>query len=117
VAQVRVIFKIPDHFAMALFNEGIEIPGHLAYVEWFSLPRAKEHNSGMYSMTRSFKGPQNGMHDAAVVAVESIRCSCQLIPKFDKPCNRAWSAENVLDRCKHFFVNNFVDNYMYQTIW
>ncbi|KAG1743582.1 uncharacterized protein EDB91DRAFT_1080985 [Suillus paluster] len=46
VARLKVIFHIPDkHLTKMGVTRQI---GHLAYVEWFSRPRNKDPNSGMY---------------------------------------------------------------------
>jgi hypothetical protein len=36
VVRVKVIFCIPERFHAHLFNPGIDVPDHLAYVEWYS---------------------------------------------------------------------------------
>jgi hypothetical protein len=46
-----------------------------------------------------------------------------LIPIFPKPQTpeakiiERWTPDNVLDKAKSFLVNNFLDLYMFQTIW
>ncbi|KAG1721614.1 hypothetical protein EDB19DRAFT_1898301 [Suillus lakei] len=112
VARLKVIFRIPDEYVTKM-----SLPrqiGHLAYVEWFSQPRNKDSNSGMYPISRSYR---NGVLDASVIEVDSMFRTCQLAPRFGRRANRAWTSNNVLDRCKHFLINNFIDHHTYQSIW
>jgi len=88
--------------------------GHLAYVEWFSRPRNKDSNHGMYPISRSYR---NSVQCAEVVEVESMFRTCQLVPRFGRRANRGWTSSNVLDQCEHFLVNNFIDHHTYQCIW
>ena len=47
VVHVKVIFSIPKHFQAHLFNPGIDVPNHLAYVEWYSpLDRQDPNHKG-----------------------------------------------------------------------
>ncbi|KAG1760626.1 hypothetical protein EDD22DRAFT_980541 [Suillus occidentalis] len=112
VARLKVIFRIPDEYVtkMSLTRQ----LGHLAYVEWFSRPRNKDSNSGMYPISRSYR---NGMQDASVIEVDSMLRTCQLAPRFGRRANRAWTLNNVIDRCEHFLINNFIDHHTYQSIW
>ncbi|KAG1893739.1 uncharacterized protein F5891DRAFT_962498 [Suillus fuscotomentosus] len=112
VARLKVIFRIPDEYVTKM-----SLPrqiGHLAYVEWFSRSRNKDSNSGMYPISRSYR---NGVLDASVIEVDSMFRTCQLAPRFGRRANRAWTSNNVLDRCEHFLINNFIDHHTYQSIW
>ncbi|KAG2052891.1 hypothetical protein BDR06DRAFT_982926 [Suillus hirtellus] len=112
VARLKVIFRIPDEYVTKM-----SLPrqiGHLAYVEWFSQPRNKDSNSGMYPISRSYR---NGVLDASVIEVDSMFRTCQLAPRFGRRVNRAWTSNNVLDRCEHFLINNFINHHTYQSIW
>lgn len=112
VAWLKVVFRIPDeHITKLSLPRQI---GHLAYVEWFSRPRNKDSNSGMYPISRSY---QNGVQEASVIEVDCIFWPCQLVPRFGWRANRAWTSSNVIDRCKHFLINNFIDHHTYQSIW
>ncbi|KAG2741610.1 hypothetical protein P692DRAFT_20697615, partial [Suillus brevipes Sb2] len=99
-ARLKVIFRIPDEYVTKM-----SLPrqiGHLAYVEWFSRPRNKDSNSGMYPLSRSYR---NGVLDASVIEVDSMFRTCQ--------ANHAWTSNNVLDCCEHFLINNFIDHHTY----
>ena len=112
---MRVVFKIPDAALPKLFGPVEPPSGHLAYVEWFSRPRNKDKTTALFPVSRSYK--QNGQRDASIVEVDKIVRPCHLFPKFDKKVNRAWTPENVLDRCDKLFLNPFVDKQMYQSIF
>ncbi|KAG1861617.1 hypothetical protein F4604DRAFT_1882423 [Suillus subluteus] len=112
VAQLKVVFHIPDECITKMF-----LPrqiGHLAYVEWFLRPQNKDSNSGMYPISQSY---QNGVQDASVIEVDSIYQTCQLVPRFSRRANHAWTSSNVINRCEHFLINNFIDHHTFQSIW
>jgi len=115
VGQIRVIFKIPERFISQTFGTNVKPPGALAYIEWFTRPRQKAPAHKMYGVSRSMRS--DGSRDASVIEVDTIIRSCQLFPKFRGRVNRAWTSDNVLERCEHFFVNNWLDHHTYQTTW
>ncbi|KAG2108065.1 uncharacterized protein F5147DRAFT_761177 [Suillus discolor] len=100
VAQVRVIFSIPEKHHASLFPSHILIPKHLAYVEWFSpFTGTSERNHGMHKVSRSY---ENGEQLVSIISVKDIRRSVHLIPKFGRSAPRDWTSSNVLE-----FVDNF----------
>ncbi|KAG1884751.1 hypothetical protein F4604DRAFT_1878691 [Suillus subluteus] len=108
VARLKVVFRIPDEYITKMF-----LPRqirHLAYVKWFSRPRNKDSDSGMYPISRSYR---NGVQDASVIEVDSIYQTCQLVPRFSRRANCAWTSSNVIDCCKHFLINNFIDHHTF----
>ena len=113
VARLRVVFLIPDEYLIKMGLSAGEI-GHLAYLGWFSCPRHKDLNHGMYSVSRNHR---NSMQCAEVIEVGSIFRTCQLVPRFGRRANRAWTSGNVIDRCERFLINNFIDHHTYQCIW
>jgi hypothetical protein len=98
-----------------MFGPHDKPPGTLAYIEWFTRPRHKAPAHKMYRVSRSMRS--DGTRYASVIEVDTIIRSCQLFPKFSGRVNRAWSSDNVLERCEHFFVNNWLDHHTYQTTW
>jgi len=114
VGQVRVIFRLPRHFECQLVRDGIKSPGHLAYIEWFSCPGQKDKANRMFPITRSKKGL---VREAAIVQIDVLCRPCQLFPRFGARADRAWTSQNVLDRCTHFFLSNWLDHHTYQTVW
>jgi len=115
VGQIHVIFKIPERFISQVFGPHVKPPGTLAYIEWFTRPRNEAPAHKMYRVSRSMRS--DGSCDASVIEVDTIIRSCQLFPKFSGRVNRAWTSDNVLERCEHFFVNNWLDHHTYQTTW
>ncbi|KAG2047079.1 hypothetical protein BDR06DRAFT_985328 [Suillus hirtellus] len=70
VAQVWVIFSIPEKHHTSLFPSHILIPKHLAYVEWFSpFTRTSERNHGMHKVLQSYK---NGEQLVSIISVKDI---------------------------------------------
>ncbi|KAI0038549.1 hypothetical protein FA95DRAFT_1585466 [Auriscalpium vulgare] len=109
-----------DDTAQPTGVQGLDIPGHLAYVEWFSRPSRKEPASRMFIINKSQKSSgasgKTGMQ-ASVIELETLRRGCQLIPRFGARSDRAWKTSNVLDRCSEFLLNNFSDQHAYQSIY
>ena len=99
--------------------------GPLAYVEWYAkLPPRPDPVHMMYEVR---KAPLHvdGSPVGAVVPLNLIRQSCQLIPSFPKPTTsdtpshipRDWNSHNVLDKGSRFLLNNWASKYAYQTLW
>jgi hypothetical protein len=97
VAQVRVVFRIPDKASRLLFRSGSSRPKLLAYVEWLS--KFREHpnlHHGMYRIMRAFK---EGKREASIIPILSIFRSVHLVPKFRSVVPEAWTSSNVLEEC------------------
>ncbi|KZT24914.1 hypothetical protein NEOLEDRAFT_1156454 [Neolentinus lepideus HHB14362 ss-1] len=115
VARLRAIFKIPEESVRETFGSAVRPPGPLAYIEWFTRAWDKDPNNLMFRVSQC-KG-QNGRKESAIIELDTIFRECHLLPKFEARANRAWTSLNVLDRCDHFFINDFADHHLYQTIW
>lgn len=115
VGRVWLIFKIPEHAHKDLFPDVI-IPGHLAYVEWFSPFTQPDRIHGMYKVSPSYVGNQDRSLRVDVVEVKSIRRSCHLIPVCGSTIPRDWTSSTVLNLSKNFYVNTFSDLHMYMTL-
>jgi hypothetical protein len=100
VAQVRLIFALPANLQIATK------PKYLAYLEWFTPFHAPNPDSKLYSVTRStlHQGPR-----AEVVPLTQIASSCHLIPRYGTFAPTHWTAENVLETCKTFFLGRSID--------
>ncbi|KAJ7340027.1 hypothetical protein DFH08DRAFT_915752 [Mycena albidolilacea] len=84
---------------------------HLAYVEWLSkFPNAPEPNHAMYKIS------QPAEHSATIIPVANIRRSVQLFPEFGPIAPRDWTSQNVLERCRKFYVSPWSDHHSYVTI-
>ncbi|KAI0824025.1 hypothetical protein BC628DRAFT_1381212 [Trametes gibbosa] len=116
VAQVRVVFKIPDSAMSVLFpNHAVARPEHLAYVEWFtSFPSTPHPDHGLYKISRSLR---RGDRIASIVPVQNIARSCHLFPDFGAAVPRTWASSTVLEDCTSFFVNSFADRNTYKMIY
>ncbi|KAI0323362.1 hypothetical protein GY45DRAFT_1264699, partial [Cubamyces sp. BRFM 1775] len=114
VGRIRLLFKIPKRAAERLFPGQI-IPGHLAYVEWFSAFTAPNQVHGLYKVTRP-RG-RAGEKLPSIIEISQIRRSCHLYPDFGASAPRDWSSSTVLDQSTHFWVNPFVDLHMYMTLF
>jgi len=115
VAQLRNIFSLPSRATPFLFQGHVDVPKHLAYVEWFSefRPNAEAHHL-MYKVTHSIK---DGKRDSAVIRVSDIERSVALIPKFGPVAPREWTSANVLEECTTFYVNPFTDRHTYISLY
>ncbi|KZT03690.1 uncharacterized protein LAESUDRAFT_787275 [Laetiporus sulphureus 93-53] len=103
-AQVRVIFRMPQHLART--NDV------LAYVQWFRPFRAKHAESGYYVTEHSTR---NNRRHSAIVNVDSILRSCHLIPEFGgDPVNPTWTPSDVLDKPITYHLNSHIDFFMFE---
>ncbi|KAH7905500.1 Zn-finger domain-containing protein [Hygrophoropsis aurantiaca] len=93
VAQVRFIFTLPEHLRQP------RTPTQLAYIEWFTPFRARSYLN---------RAPRS-----EIIPVEKIVCSCHLIPRFGTHANEEWTAENVIDTCKAFYLNRWINFYAF----
>ena len=116
VGQVRCVFMLPSRAHKAWFSPDMEIPEHLAYVEWFtpfaSLHPGRDHR--VYKVSRSIK---QGKQQASVIPVALVRQSVHLIPVFGPLAPPEWKSSSVLDLCSNFFVNPFSDCFSYSTLY
>jgi hypothetical protein len=107
IAQVRMVFQIPQRYVKEILSTDAMPPTHLAYVEWFTpLPVVPEPKHLMYKVSRMMS---HGRRCADIIPVESILCSVHLIPQFGPVMSREWSSFTVLDQCHTFYVNPFTD--------
>lgn len=116
VAQVRVVFRIPEKASNELFRADKDLPRHLAYVEWFSnFGNNPDVNHRMYGLSRAYMG--NGKRLFSVVPVADIRRSVHLYPDFGEVAPREWTTNSMLDDCDLFFLNPFPDRHSYITLY
>ncbi|TFK53193.1 hypothetical protein OE88DRAFT_1627519 [Heliocybe sulcata] len=108
VAQVRVIFTLPIHLRVAP-----QQAQQLAYVEWFTPPRATDHHLGLLSKSRWEVFPDAHLPHAEVIPLDRIVRSCHLFPKFGTGVPDSWRVDNVLEQSKGFYLNVWVDLFMF----
>ena len=97
VAQVRVIFALPEEYGT--FRHP------LAYVEWFTPFRTPAQDLGMYQVSRSTR---SGYRRASIITVDQIERLIHLVPKFGRQVDRTWTVDDVLELCKTFYVNPYL---------
>ncbi|KAI6009336.1 hypothetical protein BKA83DRAFT_4467974 [Pisolithus microcarpus] len=98
VAQIRVIFKLPDH----LGNH----PHPLVYVEWFTALRCKDQVSGLYMVSHSTR---HHHPNASIISTDRIVRACHLQARCGKQISGDWSLDSVLDMASHFYINSYID--------
>ena len=97
MGQVCAIFRLPEEFG--------SFPNPLAYVEWFTSFQSPIPDLEMYQISRSTRQYRRR---ASIIPVTQIERTVHLIPKFGQQMDLSWSAEDVLERCKTFYVNPYV---------
>ncbi len=116
VAQVRVVFKIPERGMAELFP--LMMPDrrlkHLAYVEWFTPLTTPHRDHGLYRITQALR---QGARLGSIIPVDELERSCHLYPDFGPTVPRDWTSSTVLELCPSFFVNAFSDKYMYKLLY
>jgi hypothetical protein len=101
VAQLRVIFALPEHLQHPL------LPNKLAYVDWFTPFRIPHPDSGLFPVYRTSR---NNQPISEIIPLDSIVSSCHLIPRFGtKYLPAKWDADSVLEQCKSFFLNKYLN--------
>lgn len=104
IAHIHVIFKLPELYR-------IHSSHLLAYVKWFTPFSAQTNpSSGLHSVTHS-----SWQHHpyAQIIDIGHIVHNCHLIPKFRRVKDPTWTSDNVADLCKSFYVNHYIDLYMF----
>lgn len=99
-----------------LFSVKCNVTGNkigMAYVEWLKVPtRTWDKTTEMFKVKRS----QNYM----VIDIGAIERGCHLVPCFDGFETTMAGIPNFnpsLDIYTHFWINNWIDEHMYQTIY
>ncbi|KAG1763437.1 hypothetical protein EDD22DRAFT_777019, partial [Suillus occidentalis] len=81
-----------------------------ALVEWFTPFRARKGVIQMHAVSRSYSGQAPRTE---VIPMRRIMGSCHLLPKFGTQVDKSWTADNVLDICKTFYLNPWIDSYSF----
>jgi hypothetical protein len=97
------------------FNSGVEVPNHLAYVEWFTAFQSTNPHHRMYTISRSKAA--DGTRLVSVIPAANIQRSIHLFPVFGHVAPASWSSSNVLDSCRNFLVNPFMDSTSYRVVY
>ncbi|TEB18734.1 hypothetical protein FA13DRAFT_1758436 [Coprinellus micaceus] len=115
MGRVRVIFSIPDNSIWELFNEGVNVLYHFAYIDWFTpFKPAPEPHHGLYKI--SYSRLHDGSNLLSIIPIANIFRSIHLFPSFGRAAPMSWSSDQVLDQCKAFFLNPFTDRHLFQSL-
>lgn len=70
---------------------------------------------GMYRVSRSTR---NHKPHAAIVNIDRIIKTCQLLPKFPTGPSipRAWFSGRVMDLATDFYLNRYLDHYTFEDL-
>lgn len=117
------MFKVPKEAEEHVFGD--TTPCALAYVELWTQPpnRTPPAHHGFHEVEPAHypPGPEDPDIEQRplylVVRVDDIHRECQLIPKFEGPVNRLWTAENVLDACPKFYWNHYLDRETFYLVY
>jgi len=77
----------------------------MAYVKWFMPLHNPIPELSMYQISRS---THNQCRHASIIPVGQIECLVHLISKFGREINQMWSADDVLELCKTFYIDPYV---------
>ena len=116
VGRIRVVFSLPTASLPLLFHDGIDVPSHLVYVEWYTaFPDTPDPNHLLFKI--SPVKDREGRNICSIIPLANIRRSVHLLPKFGRVAPKEWTSSNVLDLCNHFFVNTFTDRHLYRILY
>ena len=106
VAQLRAIFTLSPH--LKTYQKPV------AYIKYFLPFTRQHHGSNLSAVKQSYKANNNC--EAAVISLDSIRCSCHLIPNFGSKAraNAEWTSDNILEECNSFFLNPYISREFFQ---
>jgi hypothetical protein len=115
VGRVQVVFSIPEKAHTVTFNNGVAVPHHLAFIQWYTpFSNAPIHNHLLYKIS-PLQDKDSG-HICSIIPLANIRRSVHLIPKFGSSTPQEWTSSTILDLRSTFFVNSFTDRHLYQII-
>ncbi|KAI6021357.1 hypothetical protein BKA83DRAFT_4055398, partial [Pisolithus microcarpus] len=98
VAQVCIIFKLPDHLGSN--------PHPLAYVEWFTTLIHHDPITGLYVVSCS---TCNCCPNVVVVGVDHFVHVCHLQAICGRQISMEWTSDSVLEKASSFHVNLYID--------
>ncbi|KAJ6545618.1 hypothetical protein B0H19DRAFT_955127 [Mycena capillaripes] len=107
--RVRAVFALPvEHGRFST---------PLAYIEWYKPLTQFDNDLGMYKIAAAF---HNHRRRASIIPVTQISRSCHLIPRFSRKIDRTLTTDDVLDRCKDFYLNCYlrhIDFVLFRGVW
>ena len=112
VAQIRAVFQLPKSAVSSIFLSSRPAPPvDLAYVEWFLPLSMPDLNHRMYRVSRIYR---NNRRLASVIPLSEVCRSVHLFPVFSLA--EQWQSQTVLDECRNFYVNLFLDRHMHRNL-
>jgi hypothetical protein len=69
--------------------------------------------NGMYRVSKSHR---NGRRLASILPLSDVCRSVQLFPTFGQVAPRNWQSPTVLEECRTFYVNPFLDRHLYYNL-
>ncbi|KIY60733.1 hypothetical protein CYLTODRAFT_363744 [Cylindrobasidium torrendii FP15055 ss-10] len=122
IGRVHLIFTLPR--TMRIGSNDMPLPVYwpnacpLAYITWYTKPSQNAAAKATHNMVSVSKDIFQGAPRWSIIPLSNIRQSCMLVPNFGKTDVRIWDTEaSVLDTCTHFFINNWLSLYSYQTLY
>ncbi|RDB24482.1 hypothetical protein Hypma_008517 [Hypsizygus marmoreus] len=106
IAHVRVLFALPSVYR-------VQTPHPLAYVEWFTPFNTVDPITGLYTVKPSTR---NRHVYGEIISIDRIVRNCHLLPKFGRRKDTSWTTENVVNRCKVFYVSPYSDAHMFSLL-
>ena len=87
----------------------------LALVDWFSVcGSTPEPLNGMYKIKHKLLS--NGRQDSGIISITAIVRGVHLIPQFIIPTVKR-DLGDVIDETHYFFINNYIDDHMYHSMY
>ncbi|EKM83117.1 hypothetical protein AGABI1DRAFT_35141 [Agaricus bisporus var. burnettii JB137-S8] len=117
-ARLRTVFSMPPTISRAVFPVELNVPIHLAYVEWYtSIPQNADADHGLYKISLQ-QDPQDrsGHGIGSIIPVSDIVCSIHVYPQFGPFAPNEWTNKNVLDQCSTFYINPFTNRQLYRLL-
>ena len=73
-----------------------------------------DENIGMFRVTRCQRNHRRLGH---VILLTDIWRPIELIPVFGQECNKQWTSQSAVEEAEEFYVNNFADKEVYQSVY
>jgi hypothetical protein len=102
---MHVIFQLPSHLRHIF-------PHMLVFLELFTRFKPSSSASGFFRTSPSF---HRGSCEVAVLPLDTVRMTCQLVPNFRAvpPGMDLNNAVDILDLCQEFSFNPYADYFLF----
>ena len=112
VAQLRMIF-VPN------FDDDDTPRTPFVYVQPFRFSAKSkgttDANINMFSLVRTYRG--NNTRRGLIAPLNQVWRPVELIPKFGRECDKAWTCDNAVELAKEFYLNCFSDKPTYIEVY